>query len=205
MQVFPKRFLIRRQHRIGHLGPDRVADGLLQLAGEWRCTRLELEAHVDRQKGVAQRSRSSGNRPARSSDVLPRPDRPYRTVTGASSTCPSSDMLHGRARRRTHARFPRTTPAPATGSRRRVAWSSLRWSRRARAPHGTDFVGQHRRAAPASGSPAGARPKSKCLKVIWHLPIATRVTLVIVVDNHGHDEAPTQNASAIDLPPHSTP
>ena len=59
-------------------------------------------------------------------------------------------------------------------------------------------VGQHREQIGVRI--AGWRAtKVQAPEVIWNLPVATRVAVVVVVDDHGHDEAPTQNASAIAL------
>ena len=114
-------------------------------------------------------------------------------------------QLHGRARRRTRARFPQTTPAPATGSRRRAAWLAVVVGHAASgAPHGTDFGGQHREQLGIRVTCRRAT-KVQAPEVLWNLPVPTRVTLVVVVDDHGTMKRPTRNSSAIDLPPPSTP
>ena len=91
----------------------------MELTSERRRTRLELEANIDRQKVFLA---EQGKQPARSSDVLPRPERPYKTVTGASSTlfrkrfgfvvAPEEEVA---------ARLLQTIPGPATDSRRRAS------------------------------------------------------------------------------------
>src|SRR4249920_513258 len=101
-------------------------------------------------------------------------------------------LLHGRGRGRTRTRFPQTTRALATGSRRRAAWSPLCGSRRVGAPHGTDFFGQHREQLGIRFTGRGAT-KVEAPEVIWNLPVPTRVTRVVGVDNHRHDEAATRN------------
>src|SRR5258705_3929257 len=101
-------------------------------------------------------------------------------------------LLPGRARERTPARFPQTPPAPATGSRRQAAWLSLCRSRRVGAPHGTDFVAQHRQQLRIRLTFRRAT-KVQAPEIIWNLPVATQVALVVLVDNHRHDEAPTHD------------
>ena len=62
------------------------------------------------------------------------------------------------------------------------------------APHGTDFGGQHREQLRIRV--AGRRAtKVQAPEVIWNLSVPTRVAVVVVVDNHGHDEAPTRNGA----------
>src|SRR5262245_38995527 len=101
-------------------------------------------------------------------------------------------LPHGRARGRTCARFPRTTAAPAMGSRRRAAWLPVRRSCRTAAPHRTDFGGQHREQLRIRVTSRRAT-KVQAPEVIWHAPVETRVALVVLVDDHGHDEPATHN------------
>src|SRR5215510_15022834 len=103
-------------------------------------------------------------------------------------------LPHDRARERRRARSPQTTPAPAMGSRHRAAWLPLRRSCRTAAPHRTDFGGQHREQLRIRLTGWRAT-KVQAPEVIWHPPVATRVALVVVVDDHGHEESAAEDGA----------
>jgi hypothetical protein len=87
---------------------------------------------------------------------------------------------------------------PATSSRRRAAWSPLRRSRCVGAPQGTDFLGQRREQIRIRIASWRAT-KVEIHELQWNLSVPTRVAVVVLVDDHGHDEAVTKNrARSID-------
>src|ERR1700739_4431831 len=100
--------------------------------------------------------------------------------------------LHGCARGRTRLRFPQTIRGPATGSRCRAAWLPSGLSRRGGAPHSTDFVGQDLEQV-LIGVAGRRATEVQAPERIWNMAIPTRVALIIVVDDHRHDEAAIYN------------
>src|SRR4029077_19325294 len=69
-------------------------------------------------------------------------------------------------------------------------------------PHGPDFFGQHRDQSVIRIASWGAT-KLQAAELIWNSSVPARVTGIVFVDHHGHDEAPPHDrlGSIPRLPP----